>query len=110
VAPLTTAILVVGVDAMMGVELEALIGTGAMLEDDETWLDETLLTGAAGVATGTTTKLVDVLGTIELALMTGLTTATLVMAYWTELIGETTPLLTGVAALESVVLNTDEAT
>jgi len=109
VAPLTTAILVVGVDAIMGVELEALIGTAAMIDDDETWLDETLLTGAAGVATGTTTKLGDVFGTVELALMTGLTTALLVMADWTELIGETTPLLTEVAALEGVVLITDEA-
>jgi len=42
--------------------------------------------------------------------MTGLTTATLVVAGWTELIEETTPLLTGVAALEGVELNTDEAT
>jgi len=110
VAPLTTATLVVGVDTMISVELEVLVGTAAMLEGDKTWLDETLLTGAAEVATGTTIKLVDVLGTVELALMTGLTTAALVMADWTEPIGETTPLLTEVTALEGVVLNTDEAT
>ena len=42
--------------------------------------------------------------------MTGLTTATLVTADWMELIGEAAPLLTGVTALESVLLNADEAT
>ena len=64
VALLTTAILVVGVDVTMGVELEALIATLAILEDDESWLDGIdglLLTGAADVATGTTTKPVEVL-------------------------------------------------
>ena len=42
--------------------------------------------------------------------MTGLTTATLVTADWIELIGEAEPLLTGVIALEGVLLNADEPT
>lgn len=46
---------------MMSVEPEALIVTAVTLEEDEIWLDGLLLVGAADVATGTTTKLVDVL-------------------------------------------------
>ena len=51
VAPLTTAILVVGVSTTMGVELDALLAMTAILEDNETWLNELLLTWAA-VVTG----------------------------------------------------------
>lgn len=40
--------------------------------------------------------------------MTGLTTATLVTAAGIELTEEPTTLLTGVAALEGVLINTDE--
>lgn len=58
---MTTAILVVGVDVVMGVELEALIATLAIIEDDETWLDGLLLTGAADVVIGTTPKPIEVL-------------------------------------------------
>lgn len=43
-------------------------------------------------------------------MVTGLTTATLMMADWMELIGETTLLLTGITALEGVLLNTDDTT
>ena len=50
-----------GVDVVMGVELEALIATLAIIEDDETWLDGLLLTGAADVVIGTTPKPIEVL-------------------------------------------------
>lgn len=43
VIPLTTAILVVGVGEMTGVELDALLTTAAILEDDESWLTALLL-------------------------------------------------------------------
>lgn len=43
VAPLTTTILVVGVDGMMDIELGALLTTAAILEDAESWLTEVLL-------------------------------------------------------------------
>lgn len=59
VALLTAAILVVGVDTMIGVELEPLIATAAILEDDKPWLGGLLLTEAAEVAIGKTIKLVD---------------------------------------------------
>lgn len=43
-------------------------------------------------------------------MVTGLTAATLVIADWIEPVGETTPLLTGVTALEDVLLNTGGTT
>jgi hypothetical protein len=46
---LTTAILVAGVTTTIGVELDALLATTAILEDNETWLNGLLLTWAAVV-------------------------------------------------------------
>jgi hypothetical protein len=101
VAPLTTAILVVGVDDTMGAELGTLLATTTILEDVGIWLNALLLTWAAD----TTLEVVGVLWIGELTP----TTTTLVTADGVEIINELTPLLTGTAALETVLLNTGEA-
>lgn len=56
---MTTATLVAGVTTTMGVELDALLATTAILEDNETWLNELLLTWAAVVTASPILELVE---------------------------------------------------
>jgi hypothetical protein len=101
VAPTTTAILVVGVDKMIGTELVTLTATVTMLDDDTTWIVGLLITWAADVGR---LELAEALWTDEL----GTITAMLVAVSGTGVVEELKPLLIRVTALVAVLLNTDE--